>query len=139
MPWYFEMVWRTAPEGPGCECVARPLPEAQFYSFASFRSFALSEFGQRALGTLLWLAAQARLQSQVFCSDCFWLSVEGRPGAGRRFQDRTDASAGEHQPGQRWYLSSILESSRRRFKHVWAVSGELKIFTPMYYVVAEKV
>ena len=71
VPWYFEMVWGTGAEGPGFEPIARPLPEAQFYSFASFRSFALSEFGQRALGTLLWLAAQARLpQASTLCPQC---------------------------------------------------------------------
>lgn len=35
------------------------LAEAQKYSFSSFRSFALSDFGQRALGTFLWMAGQA--------------------------------------------------------------------------------
>lgn len=79
VPWYFEM--------------------AQFYSFASFRSFALSEFGQRALGTLLWLAAQVGLVPE-------------------------DASKTEQM---------LRQASINLVK-----GGELKIFTPMYYVVAEK-
>ena len=32
--------------------------EAQKYSFSSFRTFALSDFGQCTLGTFLWLAGQ---------------------------------------------------------------------------------
>ncbi|CAE7376308.1 SMT1 [Symbiodinium necroappetens] len=79
VPWYFEM--------------------AQFYSFASFRSFALSEFGQRALGTLLWLAAQVGLVPE-------------------------DASKTEQM---------LRQASINLVK-----GGELKIFTPMYYIVAEK-
>ena len=35
--------------------------EAQTYSFSSFRTFALSDFGQRALGSFLWLAYKAGL------------------------------------------------------------------------------
>ncbi|CAK9006285.1 Cycloartenol-C-24-methyltransferase (24-sterol C-methyltransferase 1) (Sterol C-methyltransferase 1) (Protein CEPHALOPOD) (Protein STEROL METHYLTRANSFERASE 1), partial [Durusdinium trenchii] len=79
VPWYFDM--------------------AQKYSFSSFRSFALSDFGQRALGTFLWMAGQVGLVPEE---------------------------------------ASRTEQMLRQASINLVKGGELKIFTPMYYVLAEK-
>lgn len=80
VPWYYDM--------------------AQKYSFSSFRTFALSDFGQRTLGTLLWLAGQAGVVPEE---------------------------------------ASKTEQMLRHASINLVKGGELKIFTPMYYVLAEKI
>ena len=65
VPWYHDMVqlsvhWPEASSASSGFTNFMAVTEAQKYSFSSFRQFALSDFGQRALGTFLWLAGQVR-------------------------------------------------------------------------------
>eukprot|EP00931_Biecheleriopsis_adriatica_P119346 TRINITY_DN94583_c0_g1_i1.p1 TRINITY_DN94583_c0_g1~~TRINITY_DN94583_c0_g1_i1.p1 ORF type:complete len:389 (+),score=114.07 TRINITY_DN94583_c0_g1_i1:65-1231(+) len=72
---------------------------AASYSFASFRQFALSEFGQNTLGTFLWLANKVGLVPEE---------------------------------------ASKTEQMLRQASVNLVKGGKQKIFTPMYYILAEK-
>lgn len=81
VPWYHDMV-QLSVHGPEASSASSGFTnfmaatEAQKYSFSSFRQFALSDFGQRALGTFLWLAGQVRrcnANLMAICYTWFWL------------------------------------------------------------------
>lgn len=79
VPWYYDM--------------------AQPYAFSSFRSFALSEFGQNTLGRFLWLASKIGLVPEA---------------------------------------ASKTEQMLKQAGIYLVKGGQQKIFTPMYYILAEK-